>query len=160
MPKFDRRGISTSAGWKRQHGDKDTPSNWRSPPRPGAKSPEQGRSYNRLNRKIGRRREGGGWVLVARKRSNVRGARDPAVCNVSFNREGKDEMGAADKAENLTGCKSLYRQLPVFGRLAYPVRVEVTKHDMPGRKSPGCPVAFCAAVGTIWGASKLGGRNI
>src|SRR5580693_2150930 len=38
------------------------PSNWRSPPRPGEKSPEQGRSYNRLNREIDRRREGGGWV--------------------------------------------------------------------------------------------------
>ena len=70
------------------------------------------------------------------------------------------EIGAADKAESLTGCESLYRQLPVFGRLAYPVRAEVTKHDMPGRKSPGCPVAICAAVGTIWGVSKLGGRNI
>src|SRR6516162_659991 len=55
---------------------------------------------------------------------------------------------------------SSYRQLPVFGRLAYPVRVEVTKHDRPGRKSPGCPAAVFAAVGTIWGASKLGGRNI
>src|ERR1022692_836186 len=61
---------------------------------------------------------------------------------------------------HLPGCKSLYRQLPVFGRLAYPERVEVTKHDMPGRKSPGCPAAICAAVGTIWGVSKLGGRNM
>jgi hypothetical protein len=54
---------------------------------------------------------------------------------------GDRETGAADKAESLTGCKSLYRQLPVFGRLAYPGRAEVTKHDMPGRKSPGCPAA-------------------
>src|SRR5260370_3790058 len=54
----------------------------------------------------------------------------------------------------------MYRQFPVFGRLAYPVRVEVTKHDRPGRKIPGCPAAVCAAVGTIWGESKLGGRNI
>src|ERR1022692_5232254 len=61
---------------------------------------------------------------------------------------------------HLPGCKSLYRQLPVFGRLAYPERVEVTKHDRPGCKSPGCPAAVCAAVGTIWGVSKLGGRNI
>ena len=61
-PKSDRCGFFTSAGWKRQHGGKDMPSNWRSPPRPGAKSPEQGRSYNRLNREIDRRREGGGWV--------------------------------------------------------------------------------------------------
>src|SRR3982074_462223 len=42
----------------------------------------------------------------------------------------------------------------------YPVRVEATKHDRPGRKIPGCPATVCAAVGTIWGASKLGGRNI
>jgi hypothetical protein len=40
------------------------------------------------------------------------------------------------------------------------VRAEVTKHDRPGRKSPGCPAAVFAAVGTIWGVSKLGGRNI
>ena len=74
--------------------------------------------------------------------------------NVAWSRE------AADKAENLAGCKSPYRQLPVFGRLAYPERAEVTKHDVPGRRSPGCPAAVFAAVGTIWGASKLGGRNI
>ena len=30
------------------------------PPRPGAKSPEQGRPYNRQHREVGRRREGGG----------------------------------------------------------------------------------------------------
>jgi hypothetical protein len=48
----------------------------------------------------------------------------------------------------------LYRQLPEFGRLAYPVRAEVTKHVLPGRKSPGCPAAVCAAVGTIWGATQ------
>src|SRR5208337_3444185 len=42
-PKSGRRGSFTSAGWKRQHGGKDMPSNWRSPPRPGEKSPEQGR---------------------------------------------------------------------------------------------------------------------
>ena len=41
----------------------DMPSNWRSPPRPGAKSPEQGRSYNRLNREVDRSAERvDGWV--------------------------------------------------------------------------------------------------
>ena len=40
------------------------------------------------------------------------------------------------------------------------MRVEATKHDRPGRKIPGRPAAVCAAVGTIWGESKLGGRNI
>src|ERR1700736_5220827 len=68
------------------------PSNWRSPPRPGEKSLEQGRSYNRLNREIDRRREGGGWVLVARKGRSAHGAAGPAVCKVLFNREGRDEM--------------------------------------------------------------------
>ena len=28
VPKSDRCGTFTSAGWKRQHGDKDAPSNW------------------------------------------------------------------------------------------------------------------------------------
>src|SRR5262249_51401502 len=31
---------------------------------------------------------------------------------------------------------------------------------MLGRRSPSCPAAVIAAVGTIRGASKLGGRNI
>src|SRR5262245_23084856 len=69
-------------------------------------------------------------------------------------------IGAADKAECLAGCKSPYRQLPVFGRLAYLERAEATKHDKPRRRSPSCPAAVLAAVGTIRGASKLGGRNI
>ena len=68
--------------------------------------------------------------------------------------------GAADKAANLAGCKSPYRQLPVFGRLACPVRAEATKHVLPGPKSLSCPVAVCTAVGTIWEASKLGGLNV
>jgi hypothetical protein len=40
-------------------------SNWRNPPRPGEKSPEQGRPYNRQPREVGRRREGGGWVRTS-----------------------------------------------------------------------------------------------
>ena len=68
--------------------------------------------------------------------------------------------GAADKAANLAGCKSPCRQLPVFGRLACPVRAEATKHVLPGLKSLSCPVAVCTAVGTIWEASKLGGLNV
>ncbi len=50
--------------------------------------------------------------------------------------------------------------MPVFGRLAYPVRAEATKHVLPGRKNLSCPVAACAAVGTIWEMSKLGGLNV
>src|SRR6516164_4852343 len=66
QPKTDRYGCSPRRGWKRQHGDKDMLSNWRNPPRPGEKSPEQGRPYNRQPREVGRRREGGGWVRTSR----------------------------------------------------------------------------------------------
>src|SRR5262249_7690293 len=55
-----------------------------------------GRSYNRLNREVDRRRVGGGRVR-SKRRSGVtpteRGG--PAVCKVSFNREGGDEMTKA-----------------------------------------------------------------
>ena len=54
-------GTFTSAGLKRQHGDKGTLRNWRSPPRPGEKLPEQGRSYNRL--KPGNRSKARGWRM-------------------------------------------------------------------------------------------------
>jgi hypothetical protein len=106
-PKSDRRGSFTSAGWKRQHGGKDMPSNWRSPPRPGAKSPEQGRSYNRLNREVDRRRGVTDGFVVALRRGNSVGRRSPAVCKVSDHKEGKDEMTKASidlqdpEAENI-----------------------------------------------------------
>ena len=53
------------------------------------------------------------------------------------------------------GCKSGKVKVPFpsitcIGRIAYPERAEVTKHDMPGRKSLGCPVGKLAAVGAIW----------
>jgi hypothetical protein len=70
------------------------------------------------------------------------------------------QRGAADKAASLARRKSAHRQLPVFGRLAYPVRAAATKHAMPGRKSLSCPEVVCAAVGAIWETSKLGGLNI
>ena len=68
--------------------------------------------------------------------------------------------GSSRQGRSLAGCKSPHRQLPVFGRLAYPMRGEATNRVLLGRKSPGCPAGVFAAVGTIWGASKLGGRNI
>ena len=55
--------------------------------------------------------------------------------------EREAERGAVDNAVNLARCKSLRRQLPVFGRLANPVRAEATKHVLPGRKSLGRPAA-------------------
>ena len=77
-------------------------------------------------------------------------------------RSGKSGMEerSSRQGRSLAGCKSPYRQLPVVGRLAYPMRGEVTNRVLLGRKSPGCPAGVFAAVGTIWGASKLGGRNI
>jgi hypothetical protein len=71
-----------------------------------------------------------------------------------------EALGAADKAANLERWKSFLCQLPVFGRIAYPVRAEATKHDKPGSKSLGCPAEIFAAVGATWEASKLGGLNI
>jgi len=69
---------------------------------------------------------------------------------------------AADKAENLARCKSSFRQLPIVGRIAYPMRAKVATHAQLGRKSLGCPAEdlFFAAVGTIWEASKHRGLNI
>jgi hypothetical protein len=68
-----------------------------------------------------------------------------------------EALGAADKAANLERWKSFFCQLPVFGRIACPVRAEATTHVLLGRKSLGRPAGVFAAVGTIWGASKLGG---
>ena len=57
-----RRDETLGRGGKRQHGDKDTSSNWRSPPSPEEKSAEKGRPYNRRPREIGPRLKGDGWV--------------------------------------------------------------------------------------------------
>src|SRR6516162_10000120 len=70
------------------------------------------------------------------------------------------EERSSRQGRSLAGCKSPHRQLPVFGRLAYPMRGEATNRVLLGRKSPGCPAGVFAAVGTTWGVSKLGGRNI
>jgi hypothetical protein len=45
--------------------------------------------------------------------------------------------GAADKAACLMKCKSSSRQLPGFGRVAYPLLEEVTNRVLRGRKSHG-----------------------
>ena len=86
----------------------------------------------------------------------------PAVLreNPPYGMIGGIEERSSRQGRSLAGCKSPYRQLPVVGRLAYPMRGEVTNRVLLGRKSPGCPAGVFAAVGTIWGASKLGGRNI
>src|SRR3974390_2884695 len=73
---------------------------------------------------------------------------------------GRIEERSSRQGRSLAGCKFPHRKLPVFGRLAYPMRGEATNRVLLGRKSPGCPAGVFAAVGTIWGVSKLGGRNI
>jgi len=74
----DRYGYSTSAGWKRRHDDKDMLSNWRSPPRPGAKSQEQGRPS--ITGEPGKWAEGervADGFAVAMKPGNAGGAKEP-----------------------------------------------------------------------------------
>jgi hypothetical protein len=76
---------------------------------------------------------------------------------------GFDEAGAGNRLtvrlvrhwSSRQGCKSgkvevLFPSITCIGRIAYPERAEVTKHDMPGRKSLGCSVGKLAAVGAIW----------
>ena len=80
--------------------------------------------------------------------------------NPPYGMIGRIEERSSRQGRSLAGCKFPHRQLPVFGRLAYPMRGEATNRVLLGRKSPGCPAGVFAAVGTIWGVSKLGGRNI
>jgi len=68
--------------------------------------------------------------------------------------------GAVDNAVNLARCKSSLRQLPVVGRVAYPMRAKATMHVQLGCKRLSCPARELAAVGTTREASKLGGLNI
>src|SRR5712675_2767490 len=87
--------MFTSAGWKRQHGDKDMLSNWRSPPRPGAKSSEQG---SRITGETGKSAEDervAAGSVVAMKRSNVCGAKGPChlQCLQHRGRQGRDDKG-------------------------------------------------------------------
>ena len=52
-------------------------SNWRSPPRPGAKSSEQGRPYNRYTGKWAEGERVADGSAVARKPGNAGGAKGP-----------------------------------------------------------------------------------
>jgi hypothetical protein len=76
-PKSDRCGSFTSAGWKRQHGGKDMPSNWRSPPRPGEKiHGAESRITGDTGKSVDGERVAEG-PAVAGKRGNARGAKRP-----------------------------------------------------------------------------------
>ena len=59
--------------------------------------------------------------------------------------------------------KDLCRQLPDFGRLAYPMRGEVTNRVVLGRKRhgrPEHPIYQMLSGGDDLGGSKLGGLKI
>ena len=60
---------STPAGWERQHGDKDTRSNGRNPPRPAAQPAAAREGVSPVPRAITRRREGGDFAR--RKQATV-----------------------------------------------------------------------------------------
>ena len=67
----------TLAGLKRQQEDKDIASNWRDPPRPDAKAAEQGSHITGDTGKVVEDERESEGSTVARKRSNVRGAKGP-----------------------------------------------------------------------------------
>src|SRR5271167_2330897 len=76
-PKSDRSGSFTSAGWKRQHGGKDMPSNWRALLAPARNRRSR---VDRITGANGKSIEGERVAVgsvVAAKRSNVRGAKGP-----------------------------------------------------------------------------------
>src|SRR3954464_3155788 len=97
--------LLTLAGWKRQHGDKDMLSNWRSPHRPSEKSPEQGRTYNRRNREVGRRREGGGGSSDEAEQCPWSEGALPLATSPTEGRQGRDDKGvhrfAGPEAEDI-----------------------------------------------------------
>src|SRR6476620_6673554 len=64
------------------------------------------------------------------------------------------EERSSRQGRSLAGCKSPHRQLPVFGRLAYPMRGEATNRVLLGRKSPGCPAGVFRS-----GRDDLGGEK-
>jgi hypothetical protein len=87
--------MFTSAGWKRQHGDKDMPSNWRSPLIPARnRRSKVGRITGETGKSAEDERVAAGSV-VAMKRSNARGAKGPCHLQCLQHREGKDEMTKA-----------------------------------------------------------------
>src|SRR2546425_992426 len=87
---------TSPAGWERQHGDQDTSSNWRNPPRPVAKSAEPGRPYNRRTREVGRRREGGGRVRSSDEAGECPWSEGTLLfCDASGNMEGRGVMTTA-----------------------------------------------------------------
>src|SRR5215831_9348111 len=92
----DCSGHPLWRGEKRQHDGKDTQSNWRSPPRPAAKSAEQGSRITGAPRKSVEDERVLEGPIVARKRGNTCGAKGP--CCLSWfqrnGRQGRNEKSA------------------------------------------------------------------
>jgi len=84
--------MNHSGGWKRRHGDEDVSATGEARLVPSRNRRKLGRSYNRLNREIDRRRAGGGRSVVARRRSNVCGAKRPCCGNDCVEMGGRGEM--------------------------------------------------------------------
>jgi hypothetical protein len=146
---------------------------WSIPPHGGALSSPQARhrADHRSDHEMheGRRQTGRRSAYAGSRLKLIDASGRSRLKRQPFSRTGENpqsgmlggiEERSSRQGRSLAGCKSPYRQLPVVGRLAYPMRGEVTNRVLLGRKSPGCPAGVFAAVGTIWGASKLGGRNI
>src|SRR5215469_11848133 len=75
-----------------------------------------------------------GKASMFSRRQSCRGKSQSPVVRIAKGMERSSRQG-----RSLAGCKSPHRQLPVFGRLAYPMRGEATNRVLLGRKSPGCP---------------------
>jgi hypothetical protein len=65
------------------------PSNWRNRPRPAATAAEPGRSYNRTPGKSAEDETAAARLVVAMKRCNARGAKEPCCIDVGVNTEGR-----------------------------------------------------------------------
>src|SRR5216683_3090317 len=129
--------MFTSAGWKRQHGDKDMLSNWRSPPRPGAKSSSKvGRITGETGKSAEDERVAAGSV-VAMKQSNVRGAKGPChlqcLQQMAKRNDGAPGIdGVTFEAIEAQGVEALLEQLrdELIGRTYQPLparRQEIPK---------------------------------
>src|SRR2546421_11184475 len=87
--------MFTSAGWKRQHGDKDMPSTGEALLVPARnRRSKVGRITGDTGKSAEDERVAAGSG-VARKRSNVRGAKGPCHLQCLQRKEGKDEMTKA-----------------------------------------------------------------
>ena len=132
----------------------------------GGESPGRSASEREVASKLWPRRPSWQWLRRRQHGSSRTDRSDGTLRRGGYRRHGgKDVLsnwrdGAAVKAANLGRWKSSLRQLPGFGRKAYPLQGEVTSPDRRGRKSHGRLASQDARVGAIGVASKLVGLNI